>query len=51
MRAIRSKRSLLNRWGEPKEIIGPAVFLASEASSFITGQDIYVDGGFLVKSL
>ena len=51
LREIRSTRSLLNRWGEPHEIIGPVIFLASNASSFITGQDIYVDGGFLAKSL
>ena len=51
MRKIRSERCLLNRWGSPNEIIGPAIFLASEASSFVTGQDLYVDGGFLSKSL
>ena len=50
-RKIRSERCLLKRWGMPDEIIGPAIFLASEASSFITGQDLYVDGGFLAKSL
>jgi len=35
----------LNRWGKPEDTIGPVVFLASEASNFITGQIIYVDGG------
>ncbi|TVR55308.1 MAG: SDR family oxidoreductase [Spirochaetaceae bacterium] len=35
------------RWGDPKELIGAAVFLASEASSFVNGQIIYVDGGIL----
>lgn len=50
-RKARANRCVLNRWGETSEIIGPAIFLASDASSFITGQDIYVDGGFLIKSL
>ena len=35
------------RWGDPKELQGAAVFLASEASSFVNGQIIYVDGGIL----
>jgi gluconate 5-dehydrogenase len=39
------KRTPTNRWGNPEELIGTAVFLASEASSFINGQIIYVDGG------
>ena len=32
---------------EPEDIVGAVLFLASDASSFITGQTIYVDGGFL----
>ena len=32
---------------EPEEIVGAVLFLASDASSFITGQTIYMDGGFL----
>lgn len=33
------------RWGKPEEMAGPAVFLASEASSFMTGQVLAIDGG------
>ena len=33
------------RWGEPKDLMGPVVFLASEASDFVNGQILYVDGG------
>jgi len=33
------------RWGNPEDLAGPAVFLASEASDFVNGQVLYVDGG------
>jgi len=35
------------RWGDPADLAGPAVFLASEASDFVNGQVLYVDGGIL----
>jgi NAD(P)-dependent dehydrogenase (short-subunit alcohol dehydrogenase family) len=35
----------INRRGEPKDMVGAAVFLASEAADFITGQIYYIDGG------
>jgi len=47
----RENKTVLQRWGEPSDLIGIAVFLASEAASYITGQDIYVDGGWLIKGL
>lgn len=40
-------RTPAQRWGEPKELIGAAVFLASSASDYVNGQVIYVDGGIL----
>jgi len=39
-------RTPMRRWGNPTELAGIAVYLASDASSFMTGQTIYVDGGF-----
>jgi gluconate 5-dehydrogenase len=35
------------RWGRPEELVGAAVFLASSASDYVSGQIIYVDGGML----
>ena len=48
-RKKRQSRTMLDRWGTPEDIIGPVYFLASSASSYITGQTIYVDGGWSSK--
>jgi len=45
-RAI-SERIPLGRWADPEDLAGLAVFLASEASAYITGQVIFIDGGYL----
>lgn len=42
------ERNPLRRWGEPKEIVGPAVFLASKGASYINGHTVVVDGGFSI---
>ena len=38
-------RTPAGRWGKPEDLAGPAVFLSSEASDFVNGQILYVDGG------
>lgn len=42
-----ARRTSLGRWGQPQEISGAVVFLASGAASYITGQTLAVDGGYL----
>ncbi|MDF2548502.1 MAG: putative hexonate dehydrogenase [Anaerosolibacter sp.] len=36
----------LKRWGVPEELIGTAIFLASDASNYVNGHTVYVDGGW-----
>jgi 2-dehydro-3-deoxy-D-gluconate 5-dehydrogenase len=42
-------RTPAGRWGEPSDFEGPAVFLASAASDFVTGASLNVDGGFAIS--
>jgi gluconate 5-dehydrogenase len=40
-------RTPAGRWGDPEELVGAAIFLASRASDFVNGQVLYVDGGLM----
>jgi gluconate 5-dehydrogenase len=44
-----ANRTILGRWAQPEELAGVAVFLASNASSYVTGQTIQVDGGMSAR--
>lgn len=46
-----ARRTALNRWGQPRELAGPALMLASEAGSYITGEALLVDGGAFARAL
>ncbi|MCB1062221.1 MAG: SDR family oxidoreductase [Verrucomicrobiae bacterium] len=46
-----SKMTAVNRWGDPRELAGPAIMLASEAGSYITGEMLLVDGGAFARAL
>jgi len=42
-------RTALARWGQPEELVGPALLLASDAGSYISGQTLFVDGGYIAR--
>jgi NAD(P)-dependent dehydrogenase (short-subunit alcohol dehydrogenase family) len=44
-------RTPIGRFGEAEELIGAAVYLASDAASFVAGQILVVDGGFLASGV
>lgn len=46
-----SNVTALKRWGQPRELAGPALMLASEAGSYITGEMLLVDGGAFARAL
>ena len=51
LRKERNSRILLNRWGKPKDVANLALFLGSDLAGYITGQNIFVDGGWSVKGI
>lgn len=46
-----AETTALNRWGQPRELAGPAIFLASDAGSYVTGEMLLVDGGAFARAL
>ncbi len=49
-RAAIAGRTVLGRWADPDELVGPALLLASDAGRYITGTTLVVDGGFLARA-
>lgn len=50
-RTVRENHTFLGRWGQSTDLVGACVFLASNSSNYITGQDIYIDGGWTANGL
>jgi NAD(P)-dependent dehydrogenase (short-subunit alcohol dehydrogenase family) len=44
-----AERTAVGRWGAPEELVGPVLLLASNAGSYITGETLVVDGGYLAR--
>jgi NAD(P)-dependent dehydrogenase (short-subunit alcohol dehydrogenase family) len=51
MNAARRRQTLLDRWGRPEDVAGVVAFLCSPASAYVTGVNLFVDGGWTCKGL
>jgi NAD(P)-dependent dehydrogenase (short-subunit alcohol dehydrogenase family) len=47
----RLERMMIRRWGEAEDLAGAVIYLASDASKYVTGTDLFVDGGWTAKGL
>ncbi|MFT5926925.1 MAG: NAD(P)-dependent dehydrogenase (short-subunit alcohol dehydrogenase family) [Candidatus Azotimanducaceae bacterium] len=47
----RLDRMMIKRWGESSDLCGAAIYLASDASGYVTGTDLFVDGGWSAKGI
>jgi len=47
--AAYAAKNTFNRWGSPEEMVGPTLFLASDAASYVNGTILYADGGWLAQ--
>jgi len=51
LRKQRTDRMIIKRWGNASDIFGAVEYLISEKSSYVTGQDFVIDGGWVTKGL
>ena len=51
LRKNRTNHTLIKRWGNPNDLVGICAYLSSELSGYVTGQDFYIDGGWLANGL
>jgi len=48
---VRLRNMMIPRWGQPEDIVGAVLYLAGQASAYVTGIDLHVDGGWSAKGM